>query len=130
MAHFDELDKYGLKGTEWRQLPVDNPEHDFITPLLGNYLEDLNERKNLSTHGKPKFVDLLRKQMKIGDMSDIIMTEHAKTQQLKEAAAAREAQLEGIRQLKERDERLNLRIRTKFDFKRKNVTKRSNSCVP
>jgi hypothetical protein len=61
MAHFDELDRYGLKGTEWRQLPVDNPEHDFVTPLLSRYLDDLNERKDLSTHGKPRFVDLIRK---------------------------------------------------------------------
>lgn len=63
-------------------------------------------------------------------MSDIIMAEHAKTQALKEEAIAKEAKLESIRQLKERDERLNLRITTKFDFKRKNVTKRSNSSVP
>ena len=32
--HYRDLDKYGLRSTEWKLGPLENPEHDFIKPLL------------------------------------------------------------------------------------------------
>ena len=43
-AHFDALDKADLKTTGWRTEPLDNVDHDFVTPLLNNYLKDLQKR--------------------------------------------------------------------------------------
>ena len=40
-AHLDELSKKELKTTGWTTTPLDNVEHDFVTPLLNNYLQDL-----------------------------------------------------------------------------------------
>ena len=41
MAHLDELDNRQLKSTGWITVPLDNVEHDFVTPLLNLYLEDI-----------------------------------------------------------------------------------------
>lgn len=43
--HLDELDKKDLKTSGWTTTPLDNVEHDFVTPLLNNYLADLEKRK-------------------------------------------------------------------------------------
>ena len=43
--HLDELDQKELKTSGWTTTPLDNVEHDFVTPLLNNYLADLERRK-------------------------------------------------------------------------------------
>ena len=42
--HLDLLDKAELKTTGWTTEPLDNVDHDFVTPLLNRYLNDLNKR--------------------------------------------------------------------------------------
>ena len=39
--HLDLLDKADLKTTGWTTEPLENVDHDFVTPLLNRYLEDL-----------------------------------------------------------------------------------------
>lgn len=41
LDHLDELDNRQLKSTGWITVPLDNVEHDFVTPLLNLYLEDI-----------------------------------------------------------------------------------------
>ena len=36
--HIDALDKAELKTTGWTTEPLDNVDHDFVTPLLDRYL--------------------------------------------------------------------------------------------
>ena len=43
--HLALLDKKHLKTTGWTTTPLENVEHDFVTPLLTAYLSDLQERK-------------------------------------------------------------------------------------
>ena len=42
--HYAELDRYGLLSTEMRVPIYMRKDRDFISPLLGRYLEDLTER--------------------------------------------------------------------------------------
>jgi len=42
--HLDALDKADLKTTGWITTPLDNCDHDFVSPLLDNYLKDLHTR--------------------------------------------------------------------------------------
>ena len=39
--HLDLLDRADLKTTGWTTEPLENVDHDFVTPLLNRYLEDL-----------------------------------------------------------------------------------------
>ena len=43
-AHLDLLDKKDLKTTGWLTTPLDNVDHDFVSPLLTDYLKDLEKR--------------------------------------------------------------------------------------
>ena len=43
-AHLDLLDKKDLKTTGWQTVPLENVDHDFVSPLLDNYLKDLDKR--------------------------------------------------------------------------------------
>ena len=42
--HLDVLDKADLKTTGWTTEPLENVDHDFVTPLLNRYLDDLGKR--------------------------------------------------------------------------------------
>ena len=42
--HLDQLDKKELKVTGWTVVPLDNVDHDFVTTLHKQYLEDLQTR--------------------------------------------------------------------------------------
>ena len=44
IKHLDLLDKKELKTTGWLTTPLDNVEHDFVSPLLTDYLKDLEKR--------------------------------------------------------------------------------------
>ena len=44
-AHLAVLDKKDLKTTGWTTTPLENVEHDFVTPLLNAYLKDLEDRR-------------------------------------------------------------------------------------
>jgi len=44
VAHLDLLDKKDLKTTGWLTEPLNNVDHDFVSPLLNNYLKDLEKR--------------------------------------------------------------------------------------
>ena len=47
--HYNNLDRYYTRTSEWKLEPLDNPEHDFITPLLNRYLEDIEFRQRKVT---------------------------------------------------------------------------------
>ena len=44
VLHYRTLDKWGLKAEEWKCGPIENPEHDFVAPLLNSFLSDLEKR--------------------------------------------------------------------------------------
>ena len=48
--HLNLLDKKDLKTTGWLTTPLDNVDHDFVSPLLTNYLKDL--KKRMARHDK------------------------------------------------------------------------------
>ena len=42
--HYNNLDKYFTRTTEWKLSPLENPEHDFVSDLLNAYMEDIERR--------------------------------------------------------------------------------------
>ena len=50
--HLDALDRKDLKSTGWLTEPLDNVEHDFVSPLLNQYLDDLRDRIKQSSSTK------------------------------------------------------------------------------
>ena len=44
LKHVDALNKAEIKTTGWTTEPLNNVDHDFVTPLLNRYLDDLNKR--------------------------------------------------------------------------------------
>jgi hypothetical protein len=60
-----DLDRYHLRATEWKTAPVRQPKHDFVTPLLESYLNDLKRRQVRDVDDECKLSDVLRKAIPI-----------------------------------------------------------------
>ena len=48
--HLDLLDSKDLKTTGWLTAPLDNVDHDFVSPLINAYLGNLDKR--IAKHAK------------------------------------------------------------------------------
>ena len=59
--HLDVLDKADLKTTGWTTEPLENVDHDFVSPLLNRYLEDLSKRIEKHKKKDAGFAQNLRK---------------------------------------------------------------------
>ena len=68
----DLLDKKELKTTGWITTPLDNVEHDFVTPLLNNYLKDLKRREEEHNAEDAGFAKTLRKIIKLDMSQDLV----------------------------------------------------------
>lgn len=60
-AHYEELDKYHLRTTEWKLEPLQNPQHDFVSNLREGYLIDLEQRKRRGNMPGARHCDVIRK---------------------------------------------------------------------
>ena len=72
LDHLDELDNRQLKSTGWITVPLDNVEHDFVTPLLNMYLEDIKTRIKRHDAEDAGFATGLRKCVKLADTEDLV----------------------------------------------------------
>ena len=73
-AHLDLLDKADLKTTGWTTTPLENVDHDFVSPLLTAYLKDLKKRIAKESDKDAGFARNLRKAIKIEDTEELLNT--------------------------------------------------------
>ena len=85
-AHLDLLDKKDLKTTGWQTTPLENVDHDFVSPLLDNYLKDLDKRIGAQAKQDTTFAQKLRKTVTLFDSEDLINLQYQKVASLKELA--------------------------------------------
>ena len=130
MAHLDELDNRQLKSTGWITVPLDNVEHDFVTPLLNLYLEDIQTRIKRHDAEDAGFATGLRKCVRLADTEDLVNLQYQKIVNLKEAADHKEHQLELKRVRDEHNRKVRRLVREKIDFKKSKGFKRQNSYLP
>lgn len=88
--HFNELDKYHLKVSDWTFEPLENVEHDFVNDLLQRYLDDLDYRQKEGDPEKATFTGTMRKGVQLNDLEDIVNKLYVKTAGLKKAADEKE----------------------------------------
>ena len=89
-AHLDLLDKKDLKTTGWQTTPLENVDHDFVSPLLDNYLKDLDKRIGAQAKQDTTFAQKLRKTVTLFDSEDLINLQYQKVASLKELADQKE----------------------------------------
>ena len=70
--HLDELDKKDLKTSGWTTTPLDNVEHDFVSPLLNNYLADLERRKEILEDPDSGYCTKMRKGVDVNSAEDLV----------------------------------------------------------
>ena len=82
--HLDLLDEKDLKTTGWLTTPLDNVEHDFVSPLLTDYLKDLEKR--IAHHDKKDsgMAANLRKATRVTDSEELVNIQYQKVASLKE----------------------------------------------
>ena len=102
--HLDALDKRELKTTGWLTKPLDNVEHDFVTPLQQMYLTDLKERIANNDDEDFGFAANIRKCVRVTDAEELINNQYSKINSLKDEAKNIEGKLE-----KERSQREHLK---------------------
>ena len=66
------LDKRELKASGWITEPLDNADHDYVSPLLFNYLDDLKQRQEDGNREDASFIETMRKKVKIDMMGDVV----------------------------------------------------------
>ena len=122
--HLDELDRRDLKTTGWTTVPLDNVDHDFVTPLLNTYLEDIATRIKKHDEEDAGFARGLRKCARLQDTEDLVNIQYMKIVSLKEAADQKEHQLELKRVRDEHNRKVRKLVREKIDFPKKKGFKR------
>ena len=78
---------------------MENPEHDFVAPLVQRYLEDLAYRQEKATCEKASYCAQMRKPVSLNGVEQHIDKLRKTAEELKNAAFAREAELETARLL-------------------------------
>ena len=51
--HYRDLDRYNLRSTEWKTGPLENPDHDFVSGLIKDYLADIDDRQHKNMKNRP-----------------------------------------------------------------------------
>ena len=128
--HLNALDKMELKSTGWLTAPLDNVEQDFVTPLLNNYLKDLQKRAEFHDDPEAGFAANLRKAVRVTDAMDLVNQQFTMITSLKEAADNKEHQLEMDRIKNEHNKKIAKLSNDPFDFKKAKAFKRQNSYMP
>ena len=122
--HLDLLDKAELKTTGWTTEPLDNVDHDFVTPLLNRYLNDLSKRIEKQKKKDAGFAQNLRKTVQILDAEDLVNINYQKIADLKEEADRKEHELELERIRTEHNRKVKKIINEKVEFPKAKAFKR------
>ena len=72
IKHLDLLDKKDLKTTGWLTTPLDNVDHDFVSPLLNAYLKDIEKRMARHDNEESGMAANLRKATRIADSEEMV----------------------------------------------------------
>ena len=118
VKHLDLLDKKDLKTTGWITTPLDNVDHDFVSPLLDMYLKDLKVRVAYNDKEESGVAANLRKATRVADSEELVNTQYQKVSSLKEQADAKEHDLELERIKNEHNKKVKRLVREKVDFKK------------
>ena len=129
-AHIELLDKKDLKTSGWVTTPLNNVDHDFVSPLLNNYLEDLEKRMAYHDKEESGMAANCRKGVRVADLEELVNGEYLKIVSLKERADKKEHELELARILKEHNGKVRDMVINKIDFKKAKGFKRQNSYIP
>jgi hypothetical protein len=70
--HYDQLDKFHLRQTEWRTAPIVNPEHDFVTDLVKKMVNDLHNRNARCMGVDASYCELIRKPFNLNYVTELI----------------------------------------------------------
>ena len=127
--HLEALDRADLKTTGWITSPLDNVEHDFVSPLLDNYLQDLHNRIYDQEEKEAGFAKKLRKAVQVLDAEDLVNVQYAKISSLKDDSYKKEKELELDRRAKVHHKKVQILINEKVQFKKSKGFKRQNSYV-
>jgi len=128
--HLDALDKADLKTTGWTTEPLENVDHDFVSPLLNRYLKDMNTRIEKHKKKDAGFAQNLRKTVQIMDAEDLVNFNYQKIASLKEEADRKEHDLELERIRSEHNRKVRKIITEKVEFPKSRAFKRQNSYEP
>lgn len=88
--HLDALDSSDLKSTGWTCIPVENADHDFVSPLLNGYLKDLEARIVKNEHKDAGFAKNLRKGIMLEESEEMVNVQYQKIAYLKKQADEKE----------------------------------------
>ena len=88
--HLDALDSKELKSAGWTCMPVENVDHDFVTPLLDSYIKDLAVRMARHKNHHGSFALTLRKGVKIMEAEIMVNLQYQKIVHLKKQADEKE----------------------------------------
>lgn len=127
--HLDQLDKRELKTTGWLTSPLENVTHDFVTPLLKNYLADLKKRAVQHEDEEAGFAANIRKSVRVTDSMQLVNQQFQKIQSLKESADMKEQDLALMKKKNEHNQKVSKLVNEVFEFKKKQAFKRQNSYV-
>ncbi len=122
--HLAALDRADLKTTGWVTAPLENVEHDFVSPLLNNYLNDLHTRIAGQEDEDAGFAKNIRKAVQLFNAEDLVNAQFAKVNSLKEDADAKEHELEVSRRAQVHAKKVHTIINEKVQFKRHKGFKR------
>ena len=128
--HLGLLDKKDLKTTGWITTPLDNVDHDFVSPLLNMYLKDLKIRIAHHDNEESGVAANLRKATRVSDSEQLVNIQYQKVSSLKEQADLKEQDLELARVKLEHNKKVKRLVREKVDFKKHKGFRRQNSYVP
>jgi len=118
------LDKHELKASGWISEPLDNTDHDYVSPLLKNYLDDLKMRQDAGHSENATFIETMRKVIKMDMMTDVVNHQYEKIGGLKKSADEQEKELESERKAAEHARKVNILITKRVEFKKEKAFKR------
>ena len=85
-------------------------EHDFVTPLLNNYLQDLEARKIELEGSNEEYCKQLRKGVEVYEAENLVNVQFSKINHLKIEADNKEKELEASRLKAEHDKKVSRTI--------------------
>ena len=132
MDHKKQLEKKSIarKNTDWNVFPLTSITEgcDFVTDLLQKYLDEIRVRSRDEMFGdKIPPSTLLRKNVRLGDINNIIDELSDKTVVLKNKAEAYAKKIAEEKRLKEIADNIRRLTKRKLDFQHREAYKRSGS---
>lgn len=128
--HMDKLEGKDLKSGGWSCIPIENVDHDFVSPLLDGYVKDLGRRIADHDHHNSGLAKTMRKGIRISDAENMVNVQYQKIIYLKKQADEKEQQLELARRLNDHNKKTKKLITEKVEFKKAKAFGRQNSYTP